>query len=130
RVARQYHNRDFSCGLLRRERTRGVERNDEINLEPDKFGRKLRKSIQLAFRGAKFECNVLPLDIAKFTQSLPKFLLEGLRAREAYVGRAYSGHLSRWCARGEWPRRRAADHRHDLPPPHGLSPAPRSARKV
>ena len=47
--------------------TRDVERHDHIDLEPDQLGRKLRKPIQLSFRRAKIKCNVLPLDIAKFT---------------------------------------------------------------
>src|SRR2546425_5764351 len=42
--------------------------------KPDQLGCKLGKSIQLSFRGAKLECNVLSLHIAKFTQSFPEFV--------------------------------------------------------
>ena len=62
-------------------------------MEVDQFGRKLGKSIQLSFRGAKLECNVLPLHIAKFTQSFPEFVLERFRVREPYVECAYSSDL-------------------------------------
>jgi transcriptional regulator with XRE-family HTH domain len=55
-----------------------VERHDYIELEPDKLGRQFRKSIQLSFRGPKLECDVLSLDIAKYTQPFPEFLPERL----------------------------------------------------
>ena len=83
RVARDYDDWNFSCCLLRRQRAGDVERHDHIDLKPDQLGRKLGKSIQLSFRGAKLECNVLPFHIAKFTQSFPEFLFEQLRVRES-----------------------------------------------
>ena len=47
-----------------------------LDQKSDKFGGKLRKSIELSFRRAKFECGVLSLHIAKFTQSFAELLLE------------------------------------------------------
>ena len=96
-----------------------VERHDHVDLEPDQLGRELRKSIQLSFRGAKLECNVLPFHIAKFTQSFPKLLLERLRVCGSDVERAYSSHLGLLRARRERPRSgRAANKRDEFAPPH------------
>jgi len=74
------------------------------NLKPDKLGRELRKSIQLSFRGAKLECDVLPLYVAEFTQSFPELVLERLRVSGSYVECAYSRHLGLLPARREGPR--------------------------
>ena len=67
RISRDYHNGDFTCRLLRSQCAGDVERYDHIDLKPDQLGRKLGKSIQPSFRGAKLESNVLPLHIASFT---------------------------------------------------------------
>ena len=61
RVGRDYHNREVTCCLLRRQRTGDVQCDDYINLKPDQLGRQLGRSIQLAFCRAKLKCNVLPL---------------------------------------------------------------------
>jgi hypothetical protein len=60
-----------------------IERHNHIDLKSDQFGGKFGKSIQLSFPRAKLECNVLPFNMAKFTQSFPEFLFERLRIREA-----------------------------------------------
>src|SRR5450756_2196910 len=96
-----------------------VERHNHIDLEPDKLGRELRKSIQLSFRGAKLEYNIFILHIAKLTQSFSKLLLERLRVCESYVECAYSGHLGLLPVRRKRPRdRRAAEKGDELAPLH------------
>ena len=88
-VARKYYDRDISCSLLRRQRAGDVQRHDDIDLESDKLGREPRKLIQLSFRRAKLEANVLPLYVANFAHSFAEFLLERIRIRDSYVKRAY-----------------------------------------
>src|SRR4029450_9225232 len=92
RVGREYHGWYSTCCLLRRQCAGDVERHNNIDLEPDKLGGKLGKSVQLSFRGAKLKRNVLPLQIAKFTQPFPEFLLERLCVRQTDIECAYSSH--------------------------------------
>src|SRR5262249_57464994 len=79
RVGRDYHNGNFSCCLLCRQCAGDVECHDHIDLKPDQLGRKLGKSLEFSFCGAKLKCNVLALRIPKLTQSFPEFFLERLR---------------------------------------------------
>src|SRR5687767_14006467 len=73
--------------------------------------------MQLSLRRAKLKCNVFPLYIVKFPQSLPEFVFERLRIREAYVERAYLSHLELLRARRERPRcSRAGEQRDELAP--------------
>src|SRR6266542_1851341 len=119
RVGRDYDNRNFSCCLLCRQRTGDIERHNHIDLKSDQFGSKFGKSIQLSFPGAKLECNVLPFNMAKFTQSFPEFLFERLRVREAYVEHTYSSHLGLLPARRNRPDdRSAAEERNEVAPFH------------
>src|SRR5262249_30248438 len=111
-----YHDRDILGCLLCRQRAGHIQRHDHIDLEPDKLGRELWKSIQLSFRGAKLECDVLPLYVAEFTQSFPELVLERLRVSGSYVECAYSRHLGLLPARRERPGSRAAEQRDELAP--------------
>jgi hypothetical protein len=52
--------------------------------------RELGKSIQLSFRRAKLKCNVLPLHIAKFTQSFSDIARDGFPIDDARA-RAQAG---------------------------------------
>jgi hypothetical protein len=70
-VANDYNDRDILCCLLCRQRGRHIQRYDNINLEPNEFNREFRKPIQLPFGGAKFECNVATVHVAKFAQPFP-----------------------------------------------------------
>ena len=79
----QYHDGDITCCLLRCQRAGDVQCHDHIDLEEDQLGCKLGESIQPTFRGAKLECNVSSLHIAKFTQSFPKPGPERLRVGDS-----------------------------------------------
>src|SRR5262249_24430545 len=107
-----------------------IERHDHINLNPDQLGRKIGKPIQLSFRRAELKCNVLPLHIAQFTQSIPEFGLERLRVGEAYVQRTYSSHLGwlRTCRKRQ--RRRAAEQQADeRAAPHSITSSAAACRE-
>jgi hypothetical protein len=104
RVACQYHDGDITCCLLRCQRAGHIERHDHVDLEPDQLGRKLGKSIQPFFRGAKLEFDVSSLDIAELAQSFPESIPERLRVRDPEVERAYASHPGLLCARRERPR--------------------------
>src|SRR5258707_10830755 len=64
-----------------------------------------RSSDDFRFRGPKLECDVLSLNMSKFTQPFAKFVLERLRVRGPYVERAYSSNLGLLRARRERPPR-------------------------
>src|SRR6516165_3221140 len=93
RVSRDYHNGNFMCRLFRGQCTWIVERNDDIDLEPDKLGCKDGKLIQLSFRGSKFKRNVFPFHVAEFAQPIAELVLEQLGVSETYVERAYLRYL-------------------------------------
>ena len=78
RVGRDGDNRGIPRCLLRGQCAGDVEGYDHINLEPDKFCREPGKSIRLSFRRAKIECDVLALNVTKFTQSFPKICFKKL----------------------------------------------------
>src|SRR5262249_18225233 len=105
RVARYHDDGNISCCLLCRQRRRGVERHNYIDVELDQLGRELRKAIQLFLGRAKLEYNVFSLDIAKFAQSFSEICLEGLLVRDPYVEYAYSSHLRLLLARPSRPLR-------------------------
>jgi hypothetical protein len=102
-VGRDGYDRDIPCCLLCRQRARHVERHDQIDFEPDKFGREFRKLISLSFGGAKLECEILALDISEFTQSFPKVCLEGIRVRVSQVKGAYSSNFRLLPEHGQRP---------------------------
>src|SRR5262249_12545928 len=125
RVACYHHDWEIVCCLLCGQGRRGVERHDHIDVEPDQFGRELRKAIQLFFGGAKLEYNVLPLDIAKFTQPFPKIRLEGFRVCDSNIECTYSSYLRLLPARRHRPCGcGSADEGDELSSLHGL-PSPR-----
>ena len=78
RIADDYYDRNVLCCRLCSERRRDVKRHDDINLEPNEFGREIRKSIQFPFRRAKLKRNVLPFRVTKLIQAFPKICLKRL----------------------------------------------------
>ena len=73
----------------------------------------------MSFRRAKLEYNVLPFQIAKFTQPFVEFFFERLRVCGPNVERAYPSHLGLLRAHRERPGRRSAtDNTEKFPPPH------------
>src|SRR5262249_31751897 len=115
---------------VRRQRRRGVHCHDHINLEPDKLGRELRKPIQLSFRGAKLERDVLALHVAEFTQSFAKIGLERLLVRGSDIERAYTCEFGLLSPRRERPRGSAAEQRDERASFHSItSLAPQSYRR-
>jgi hypothetical protein len=95
--------------------------DDYIDLEVHQLGGELGKPADLSLRRAKFESNVLSLDIAEIAQSLTKLAPKLFRIDVADNECADGGHLRPLRARRERPRCRAAEQRYERASPHGLS---------
>src|SRR6516225_9901868 len=116
-----HHDRDFPRRLLCRHSGGREPSDDDIDLETNQLSCQFGKPVDLSFRRPKLKSNVLPLDIPQIAWSLPKFPPEFFRADIANNQRADGRHLRLLRARGERPRRRAAEQRDKLAPPHSIT---------
>src|SRR5262245_43327010 len=93
--------------------------DDYICRQRGKFERSPAQLIDVVLRGSVFDGNVLPLDIAKVAQALPKMIPVG---RVVYD--ADARHPADWLrARRNRPhRRRSAEQSDELPSPHARAP--------
>jgi hypothetical protein len=84
--------------------------DDYIRRQRSKFERSPGQSVDVVLRGSGFDGNVLPLDIAKVAQALPKVIPVG---RVVYD--AYARHPADWLlpARCERPDGRSAAKQND-----------------
>jgi hypothetical protein len=57
--------------------------NDHIHGKRDEFACSLGESVDFAFGGPVFDCNVLVLDIAQVAQALPEVVPKGLVVDDA-----------------------------------------------
>src|SRR5262245_48444532 len=111
--------------MLARERGGRAGGHDHLNVRGDQFGDQRGKALILSLRPAIFDGNVAALLVAERTQPVAewpdeiRFKLGGRVAQETDPG-DFRGRLLR--SRRERPRRRAAEQRDELAPPHGLSP--------
>src|SRR5262245_8885264 len=99
-----------------------------IRRQRSKFECSPAQSIDVVLRGSVFDVNVLPLDIAKVAQSLPKVIPV---RRVVYY--AYARHSADWLLRacGQWPRsRRTAESEDEIAPSHVRLSLPQSARRT
>src|SRR5262249_40235189 len=105
RVAYDHYDRDVARCRFRRQRGWDVERYDNVNLESNEFGCEFREPVQLSFRGAKFECDIVPLRVTEFTHSLTKFFGERFRVRRSDIKDTDTRQFGLLCARCERPSR-------------------------
>jgi hypothetical protein len=96
--------------------------DDYIRRQRSKFERSPGQSIDVVLRGSVFDGNVLPFDIAKVAQALPKVIPVG---RVVYD--ADARHPAAWllCARRERPCSRAPEQRDERAPPHSITSSAR-----
>jgi len=112
RIARpRKHDRDDRCCLFRRKDRHGSQRDNEIDLEPDEFGRDLGETLVAALRPAILDCEVVTLDPTELAQPLHKrgdpLALNQRRGRAQKPDGRLLARLLR--ARRERPRSRAAE---------------------
>src|SRR5262245_23355455 len=101
--------------------------DEYIRWQRSKFERSPAQSIDVVLRRPILDGKVLPLDIAKIAQALPKVIPVG---RVVYD--AYSRHTADWLlrARRQRPRRRTADQRDELAPPHSITSSARASSEI
>jgi hypothetical protein len=74
----------------------------QVNIETDKFVRKLSQAIEVAVRKSRLDSDVLAFDIAQFLQRLPESLIRRPR-RRLVPNEAQTGQLRRLlCLDGKW----------------------------
>src|SRR5262249_28344309 len=102
-------------------RLRGRRRNDDVHVEADQLGGKLRQSLGLALGIAVLDDDGLPLDVAQLSQTLAERLISGgVHRRDAHCENPDARHFpSLLRLDGEW-RNRDTDHEdnRDPDPPH------------
>ena len=110
---------------LGRERHRGAfDRDDHGDLSANQFGRQRRQPIELIVGPAVFDRHVLALDIAALLQGLAKYaqIVRVRRVRRCGAEEPDHRHRRLLRARCERPRRRrAAEQRDELAPPHSIT---------
>jgi len=63
-------------------------RDNHVDIEPSQFGRQAKQPLDVSIRASVLNDDVLTLDIAELTQSLPKGIAERLRLRR-FKGPSY-----------------------------------------
>jgi hypothetical protein len=71
-IRRREHDRNDRCGLLCSQHCRDSAGRNDIDLEPDKFGREFGEQLVTSLRPAIDDRNRPILDPAEFAQSLHK----------------------------------------------------------
>src|SRR6516164_2795610 len=112
RVSRLGHDdRDFMRRLLGCQGGGCEPSDDHVDFETDQIGGQFRKPVEVSFRRSKLKSNVLPLDIPKIAQSLPKLPPKLFRIDIANDQSADGWHLRLLRARSERPCSRSAAER-------------------
>src|SRR5262245_22859812 len=129
RVARdREHYRNDGRRVHRGHNGRGSRRDDDIDLAPGKLGRDLRKALLASLGPAVLDRDTTTVDPTKFAQSLHKLGHPFASGRTRVRAQEPDGRHLRWLLRPrcERPRRRAAEQRDKLAPPHSITSSARS----
>jgi len=114
------------CPRCQRRRCAGG--GNHSDLAADQVGQQTRQLIQSTVRPAKFDRDVLALDVARFGQALPEPMHKGrVQVCRGAVEKADHRHRPLLRARRERPRRcRAAQKRDELAPLHSITSSARA----
>ena len=129
-VAKTIGMTDVACFAARTARSR---RDNDIDLEPDELGRDLGEALAASLRPAILDRDGATLDPAEFAQPLHKSGDPWARSRRRGRAQEPDGRQLRRLlrARRERPRRRrAAEQRDELAPPHRAHPRPGSQPSI
>src|SRR5262245_28430426 len=118
-----HHDRYRSRCLLRRQRRRGAPRDDQVNRKRSQFGRHGGVAVIATFCKARYQPQILTLDIAIVPQLARKPLdrRQGLRRKDPDGPHP----LALLRARRQRPRRRAAESQDELAAPHSITSSAR-----
>src|SRR5262245_42088723 len=121
-----HHDRYRSRCLLRRQRRRGAPRDDQVNRKRSQFGRHSGVAVIATFCKARYQPQILALDIA----IVPQLAREPLDRRQGLRGKDPDGPhaLALLRARRKRPSSRAGEQRDEFAPPHSITSSARASR--